>query len=227
MAAFTVCAKLAAMNVRMAIGAMRAYILENQACVAFGAGHFLVHAAQWITRAVMIKLGIRPDRFPARVGMAVLARHGDGAVRIRYFGLRATYARTHAVRGLLHGSSSEQGYQSNKNRSEPARTYHRPLRVIQGPALGYDLESPPLAYTGTSLPETPWTTAKESTSLARADEVSQLARCKFTDSRASRNLSRRYGFYRKLFARPCKHSTGSTGWRGFPLTGIQSGSVWL
>src|ERR1035438_6948168 len=64
MAAFTVCAKLAAMNVRMAIGAMRAYILENQACVAFGAGHFLVHAAQWITRAVMIKLGIRPDRFP-------------------------------------------------------------------------------------------------------------------------------------------------------------------
>ena len=153
MAAFAVGAELTAMNVGMTISAMRAYILENQIGMALGAGHLLVHAAQRITSVVVIKLGIRPDRFPACVRMAVLARHRDGAVRVCYFGLRATYARTRAVRGLLYGSSGEQWYQSNKNHSEPARTFHRPLRVIQGPAPGYDSVSPPFAYTSTSLPE--------------------------------------------------------------------------
>lgn len=154
-AAFAVGAELAAMYIGMAISAMRAHILENQTGVALGAGNFFVHAVQRITRAVMIKLGIRPDRFPAGVGMAVLARHGDGAVRIGYFGLRAAHTGPLAVRGLLHCSSSKQRYQSNNNRCEPARTFHRPLRVIQGPAPGYDFESSPLAYTSTSLPEDP------------------------------------------------------------------------
>ena len=167
--------------------------------MAFGAGHLFVHAAQRITRAVVIELGIRPDRLPTCVGMAVLARHGDGSVRIGYFGLRAAHTGSRAVRGLLYRSSSEQGYQSNQNRKEPARTYHRPLRVIQGPAPGCDFGSSPFAYKNAGLPKDPWTAVKGSTSLARAVEVSQLARCKFTDSRASRKLSRRYLFYRKLF----------------------------
>src|ERR1035441_1475133 len=97
MAAFAVGAELTAMNVGMTISAMRAYILENQIGMALGAGHLLVHAAQRITSVVVIKLGIRPDRFPACVRMAVLARHRDGAVRVCYFGLRATYARTRAA----------------------------------------------------------------------------------------------------------------------------------
>ena len=203
----------------MTIGAVRAHIFENQTRMAFGAGHLFVHAAQRITRAVVIELGIRPDRLPTCVGMAILARHGDGPVRIGYFGLRTAHTGSRAVRGLLYSSSSEQGYQSNQNRKEPARTYHRPLRVIQGPALGYDFVSSPFAYTNAGLPKDPWTAVKGSTSLARAVEVSQLAGCKFTGSQASGKLSSKYWFYRKLFCTALSASNWLNRGRGFPLTG--------
>ena len=123
-AAFTVCAELAAMDIRVAICAMGTYIFEDQVSVALSTCHFLVHAAQGITSVVMIELWTRAYRFPTRVRVALLAGNGNGAVRVRHLGLGAAHGGSRAVSGLLHGRSSEQWDQSNKNGSKPARTFH-------------------------------------------------------------------------------------------------------
>ena len=87
-AAFTICAELAAMNVCVAISTMRACILEDQACVALHAADLGVHAAQRITRLIVIELGVGANRLPACVRMAVLAWHRYGAVWISDLCLR-------------------------------------------------------------------------------------------------------------------------------------------
>ena len=58
MAAFAVRAELTTMNVSMAISAMSAGVLEDQAGMALGAGHLLMHAAQRISRMVVVELRI-------------------------------------------------------------------------------------------------------------------------------------------------------------------------
>jgi hypothetical protein len=88
-AAFAVGAELPAMNVGMTIGTMGADVFENQAGVAFGAGHLLMHTAQGISGLVVVELGIGPDGRPACVGVAILAGRGEWSVRICHFGLRA------------------------------------------------------------------------------------------------------------------------------------------
>jgi len=135
------------MNIRVTVGAMGTYIFEDEISVALSTCHLLVHAAQRIAGVVMIELRIRANRFPACVGVALLAGDGDGAVGIRHLGLGTADTGSRTVSGLLQSSSGEQGDKSNKNRSEPARTYHRPLRVFQGPAPGYGLSPTPIAYT--------------------------------------------------------------------------------
>jgi len=87
-AAFTVGSELAAVNVGMAVCAMRAGILEDKACVALRTADFLVHAPQWITSLVVIELRICPDRLPTCVCVAVLARGGYRAMRVGHFRLR-------------------------------------------------------------------------------------------------------------------------------------------
>ena len=79
--AFAVGAKLPAMNVRVAVRAMRADILEDQADVALVQATFCVHAAQRIAGVIVIELRIGADRFPAGVGVALLAgnRNADHA----------------------------------------------------------------------------------------------------------------------------------------------------
>ena len=89
MAALAVCAELAAVNVSVAVCAMRADLLEDQVRMALRAFHFLMHSPQGIPSLIMIEFRIRTGRFPACVGVAVLAGNRDWAVRIRDFGPRA------------------------------------------------------------------------------------------------------------------------------------------
>jgi hypothetical protein len=58
-------AKLATMDVRMAVCALGADVFEDQVGVTLDAIHFLVHAAKWISSQVVIKFGIGSDGFPA------------------------------------------------------------------------------------------------------------------------------------------------------------------
>jgi hypothetical protein len=57
-AVLAVGSELAAMNIGVAVRAVDAYVLEDQAGVALGAGHFLMHAAQRVSRLIVIELGI-------------------------------------------------------------------------------------------------------------------------------------------------------------------------
>lgn len=84
-AALTVGAELAAVNIRMAVGALRAYILKDEAGVALGAGYLLMHAAQWISRFVVIEFRVRPDGLPTGVSMAILAGNRDWSMGIGDF----------------------------------------------------------------------------------------------------------------------------------------------
>jgi len=66
-------AKLALVNVSVAIGAILAHVGEDGLHVAVDAIHFFVHPAQWVTRGVVIKFRDGANRGPARGGMAVFA----------------------------------------------------------------------------------------------------------------------------------------------------------
>ena len=134
------------MDVCMAIGAMRAHILEDQVGVALGARHLFVQAAQRVAGLIVVELGVGADRRPTGVRVAVLAGCGDGAVRIGHFRLRTADAGTRIARRLLRGSSRKQWHESNHDRSEPARTSHRTLRELQGPANGCKFKLRSIAY---------------------------------------------------------------------------------
>ena len=88
MAAFAIRAELAAMYISMAIGAMGAYILENQRGVALRAANVLVHTPQRIAGVVVIELGDGADRLPTRERVTVLTRNGEGSVRAGDLGAR-------------------------------------------------------------------------------------------------------------------------------------------
>jgi len=81
-AALAIRAELAAVNIGVAIRAARAYIREYEVGVAERALNLLVHAAQRVARAIVIEFRNASNGFPARAGVAVLARNADGAVRI-------------------------------------------------------------------------------------------------------------------------------------------------
>jgi hypothetical protein len=75
MALGAVGAKLAAVNVSVAIGAIFADVREDRSEVAAGAGDFFVHAAQRVARGIVIKFGDGADGCPTGVGVAVFARN--------------------------------------------------------------------------------------------------------------------------------------------------------
>lgn len=58
MAVFAVCTELPAMYVCVAVRAILAYVFEDQAGVALGACHLLVHAPQRVSSVIVIELGI-------------------------------------------------------------------------------------------------------------------------------------------------------------------------
>ena len=79
--AFALRTHLAAMNVRVTIGAAQPDIRKHRTYMALLARDSLMHAAQRILRPVVIELGNIANRFPSRERMAVLARNVEGAVR--------------------------------------------------------------------------------------------------------------------------------------------------
>jgi len=87
-AAFTIRAELAAMDVCMAIGTTCTGVLEVEARVALGATHPLVHPAQRISRLVVVEFGNGADRLPTGARVAILARYSQRPVGIGHLGLR-------------------------------------------------------------------------------------------------------------------------------------------
>jgi len=61
------------MDVGMAVLTTLTDVREHHLHVTGSASHGRMHAAQGITRLVMVELGNRPDWLPAARGMAVLA----------------------------------------------------------------------------------------------------------------------------------------------------------
>ena len=68
-------------NIGVAILTILAHICEDRFYVALRALNFLVHAAQWITRFVVIEFRDGADGTPACGGVAVLAGNGKRSVR--------------------------------------------------------------------------------------------------------------------------------------------------
>ena len=93
-------AQLALVNIGMAILATLSNVRKNHLHVTPGAGHGSVHAAQGITRLIVVELGDRPDRLPATRAMAVLAGKSQVAVRAvcAFGGLRSCASREYGKR---------------------------------------------------------------------------------------------------------------------------------
>ena len=73
--------QLPPVNIRVAVLASLPNVGEHRLYVALGAGHRLVHAAQRISRLIVIEFGNGADRLPSARGVAVLARNVQIAVR--------------------------------------------------------------------------------------------------------------------------------------------------
>ena len=85
-------AELAAMNIGVAIRALRADVLEDQASVALNAIHFLVHAAEGVPGQIVVELGIGPYGLPACVCVTVCTRRRKRAMWIGDLGLGRVHA---------------------------------------------------------------------------------------------------------------------------------------
>lgn len=73
MAAFAICTELPAMNIRMAIRAALTNVFEYEAKMALRARNICMHAPKRVSGLIVIKLRIRPNRFPTCVRVALLA----------------------------------------------------------------------------------------------------------------------------------------------------------
>lgn len=73
--------KFAPVNIRMAVRAILSDIGENWLCMTLGAFHLFVHAAQRVTRFVVIEFGNGSNGPPTRGGVAVFARNRQGTMR--------------------------------------------------------------------------------------------------------------------------------------------------
>lgn len=73
--------ELPLVNVRVAVGTLCPHIREYGLGMARHACYSLVHAAQRISRLIVIELGNTADRLPSTEGMAVLARNIQVAMR--------------------------------------------------------------------------------------------------------------------------------------------------
>ena len=115
----------------MTLRALLAYVGEDEAGMASSAGQLLVHAAQRIAGVVVVELGDRADGLPTRAGMAILARHRDGAVRIGDLGARRSRSRAGAIGRLLPGHSHQQGNQPEPACNRPAKSSYTVRHVLE------------------------------------------------------------------------------------------------
>ena len=76
--------KLATVDIRMAIGALRTDFRKHEIGVALATCDFLVHPAQRILGLVVVEFGDVADGLPSGEGMAILA--GDGEIAVRTAG---------------------------------------------------------------------------------------------------------------------------------------------
>lgn len=77
----TISAKLAAVNIGMAIRAVLTHIREDRLEVTFGAVNFFVHAAQRVSRAVVVEFRNGANRRPTGAGVAIFAGNRKRTVR--------------------------------------------------------------------------------------------------------------------------------------------------
>ena len=63
---FAIGSQLTFMNVGVAVGTLGAYVGEDGLGVASGAAYALVHAAQWIAGAIVVKFRNRSNRLPTQ-----------------------------------------------------------------------------------------------------------------------------------------------------------------
>jgi len=128
-AALAISAKLSAMDVGVTIGAFRTDILENQTGMTLSAADLLMHSPQRIAGAIVVELWVRANRLPTGIRVAVLARSGQRAMRIRHLGLRTADAGTLVVRWLLRRHPQEQRKQSDADCDVPSSPVHLPLQA--------------------------------------------------------------------------------------------------
>jgi hypothetical protein len=101
MAAFAVRSELAAVNIRVAVGASGTDILENQTDMAFCATHLFMHSPQWIARVIVVELGIGSDGLPTGERMTIPAWCRYRTVWIGDLRPGSTHSSLLAIRGLL------------------------------------------------------------------------------------------------------------------------------
>ena len=77
----TIRSHLPPMDIGVAIGASLAHIRKNGLHVTLRAGHFFMHAAQWIVSLVVIKFGDSSNGAPACCGVTILAGNCQWTVR--------------------------------------------------------------------------------------------------------------------------------------------------
>jgi len=94
-------AKLPAVNVGVATGAVLANVGEHWLGVASRAGNFFVHAAQRVSRAVVIKFGDGANGSPTCIGVAIFASNVQRTMRTSF-------------RLLLCGRNSDTPHHQNK-----------------------------------------------------------------------------------------------------------------
>jgi hypothetical protein len=89
MALFTIAAKLTAMNVRVATGALSPDVYKNQLHMTPAAIQAGMHSLQGKSGCAMVKIRERADGFKACRGMAIPARYFDGTMGIAHTVLRS------------------------------------------------------------------------------------------------------------------------------------------
>ncbi len=115
--------QLPLVNVRVAVLASLSDIGEHRLDVALDAGHRLVHAAQRISRLIVIEFGDRADGFPSGGSVAVLTGHVQISVRtMRSSGsLRLRASRDSGKRQQQHCDQIE--YAPDANMTRPLRWF--------------------------------------------------------------------------------------------------------
>lgn len=82
MASFTFSAKLTAMYVCMAVGALHSHVRKNKVCMTQAARNARMHSTKGGSGLVVVEIRVGPDRSPVDRGVAILAGHAEVAVRV-------------------------------------------------------------------------------------------------------------------------------------------------
>jgi len=133
-------AKLAPVDIGMAIRALLAHLGEDFTDVALAASYVGVHGPQWVFRLrVVIELRLRPDRLPTHRRMATFAWDREGSVRI----LGLARDRAPWPRLPLGGLSAKQHRAAQKQHRRPCSA----LNQLRSPAVCYPCHRPVLRDT--------------------------------------------------------------------------------